>query len=193
MRPPFDGWVDKGAARVANDGATRPPRGEVEVRRSIATFRGEVLSAAYAFEGSLDTVIVWHLFRNRQDGMAAFFEDSVLRDNSFGLGRKIRMAGAIIDYWADEKDQGQSDKALFEAVRNYRNRIAHWPTRLVPLLEHRGGGAVDFEVELVKDGQVEVLDELNQARWLNEISQAQQRLDALSKDLAEFSNHVMDE
>lgn len=185
IRPPYDGWVDCRAARAAAEGELVPSGSEDHARSGLAQFRGEVLAAAYALESELETLILWHLFRDRQDGMAAFFEDLFLRENGFGLERKIRVVHAIIDYWSDDEQQARADKLRLDAARQIRNQVAHWPARLVPV--QRDGATIGFDVELVKGERVVPLDESARRQLIEGFEHAKRRLELLSAELADFA------
>jgi hypothetical protein len=186
IRPPYDGWIDHGASREILDGERVAEVSEDQALQLIAQFRGEILAAAYLLEASLDRLILWHLFRDRQDGMAAFFEDLILREIGFGLERKVRVAHAIIDYWNGDDSQAANDKRLLDRARHIRNQVAHWPSRLVPVLQ--GGDAVGFDLEMVKGNEVTALNELARQQILDDFGQARARLEELSVELADFAH-----
>lgn len=184
IRPPYDGWVDLRGMRQAREGEIVPIASEEQARQSVASFRGEVLAAAYALESSLEILILWHLFRDRQDGMAAFFEDAVLRESGFGLERKVRLTNAIIDYWSDS-DQALDDKGRLGRARQIRNQVAHWPARLIPV--QRGEDILGFDVQLVKGDKLVLLDGPSRLHIVRDFAEACKRLDELSRELAEFA------
>lgn len=187
IRPPYDGWVDHQSARKAEDEDLGTLVSEGDALRSLAAFRGEVLAAAYALENSLETLILWHLFRNRDDGMAAFFEDQVLRENGFGLERKIRLVYAIIDHWSDDEIQAQEDKRRLDRARQTRNQIAHWPARLIPVV--KDGNVVGYDVALVRGNRAIDINASARRQLMVDFEDAKSRLQELSRELSEFARY----
>lgn len=115
IRSPFDGWINSRSAVAVTEMTELMPRGAGEVLNAVNLFRGRILSTAYELEHKLDQAILWHLFRNRQDGLAAFFEDNILRENSFGLDRKIRVVSKASLDWMDVDEHKVFASALFDA------------------------------------------------------------------------------
>jgi hypothetical protein len=181
MYPFEDGWIDaRSAERV--DGSLVHERDADTVRRDIEGFRGKVLSASYGLERKLDALIIWHLFRNREDGMAAFFEDNFLKD--LGLERKVRAVQRIAKFWnPDDVETGDFARRLAKA-KSYRDRVAHWPTRLQPLTMEDGRVA-DYRVHLLegKNGESVILDTQVQSDWLAEIEVVTADLESLVDDV----------
>ena len=185
IRPPFDGWIDERAGRQVRGGEQVEIASVEQALRSLAQFRGEVLAAAYLLESARDRLSLWHFFRNRQDGMAAFFEDMVLHENGFGLERKVRLAHAIIDYWQDEEVDAAGNKRRLDRARGVRNQVAHWPGRLVPVF--RGTELLSYDITLVKDGRVTPLDSSARQQLLDGFTEATNQLESLSEQLADFA------
>jgi hypothetical protein len=132
----------------------------------------------------LDALIVWHLFLNRQDGMAAFFEENILRD--LGLERKVKLARNIAKHWFDEEIDTEKLVRAIAKAKSYRDRIAHWPTRLQPL-KIKNGRIVDFRVHMEKGDSTTVLDVNVQNGWLTEIAEARAGLKVLVNKIYELA------
>ena len=143
MRAFEDGWIDE-RSRARAAGPVERRRTADDLRREIEGFRGQVLSVTYNLERLVDAAIVWHLFRDRDDGMAAVFEEDILHGGSLGLERKVRLVRSIAEDWLyDEDDDPVEFGHAITAAKSYRDQVAHWPTRLQPL-EDTDGNVVDY-------------------------------------------------
>jgi hypothetical protein len=185
MRPFEDGWIDERSTETLprHDGPIREP---AILREEIERFRGRVLSKAYALERHLDAMIVWHLFRDRQDGMAAFFEDHILQEGGVGFGRKASLARKIAAHWAEDSDEAAMVGSAVGRAKDFRDRVAHWPVKLQPL-RTPDGVTVDYRVHIVKGESVFVLGPQEQDAWLSAIEEADSLVRILIDRICEFS------
>lgn len=170
-----DGWIDRRNSQLI----LQPPQHERDaetVRKEVEGFRGQVLSRAYCLERLLDTVIIWHLFLDRQDGMALFFEENILQD--LGLERKIKLVHRIANYWSPEDIDILLLRTRVTRSKSYRDRVAHWPTRLEPLTT-KNGEVLDYIVYLEKGNVSELLDSKAMSEWLAEMDAACSDMKAL--------------
>ena len=178
MRAFKDGWIDEGSRRRAA-GPVEQPRTADDVRREVEGFRGRVLSLTYNLERLVDSLIVWHLFRDRDDGMAGVFEEDILHGGSLGLERKVRFVRSIAEEWLyDEDDDPAGFGRTITAAKSYRDAVAHWPTRLQPL-EDETGTVVDYSAYIEK-GTVSIeLTSRTRGDWLATIADASSRTQAI--------------
>jgi hypothetical protein len=178
MRAFKDGWVDeRSRKRVASP--VDQPRTLDEVRREVDGFRGRVLSLTYDLERLVDALIVWHLFRDREDGMAAVFEEDILYGGSLGVERKVRLARTIAEEWLydEEDDPGEFCRAIALA-KSYRDQVAHWPTRLQPS-ENEAGCVVDYVAFIEKGATSTMLTSDTMTEWLGTIEKASMSTQAI--------------
>ncbi|MBY3195163.1 hypothetical protein [Rhizobium laguerreae] len=184
-RPPFDGWINSRSAVAVPEMTELMPREAGTVLDAVNLFRGRILSTAYELEHKLDRAILWHLFRHRQDGLAAFFEDNILRENSFGLDRKIRVVTKAALDWMDVDEHKVFAGALFDA-KERRNILAHWPVWLQPLLG-RDGEIVDYRPHLTKGEKTLTIDDSDQTVWLEDFVRVQKMTEELIETIIEYS------
>lgn len=181
MRLFDDGRIDRTRlARSASAVATEVSADDV--RQEIDTFRGRVLSAAYALGRRLDALMLWHLFGTRQDGSAAFFERSIL--DTLGLDRKVKISCDVAQEWSDEEDD-EGWIAVLPRAKQYRDRVAHWPAWLQPL-ETLDGRAAGFLAHMEKGSQAYPLTGAIQQQWLETIAAATAGVEATTARIAEF-------
>lgn len=178
MRAFEDGWIDeRSRGRAAVSGEC--PRTADERRREIEAFRGRVLSVTYNLERLVDAVIIWHLFRDRDDGMAGVFEEDILHGGSLGLEKKVRLVRSIAENWLyDEDDDPVGFGQAIAAAKSYRDQVAHWPTRLQPL-EDQAGNVVDYAVFMEKGAVSTKLTVETRGQWLATIADASSRTQAI--------------
>ena len=171
MRAFEDGWIDKRSHKQLI-GELSERRTAEEVRGEVEAFRGRVISRVYNLERLIDALIVWHLFRDRDDGMAAIFEEDILFGGSLGLDRKVRLARKIAAHWLGngEEDLTGFDDAITSA-KMYRDCVAHWPTRLLPILDSQDE-TVDYLVSIEKGGSSTLLTSEAILSWLRTIEEA---------------------
>lgn len=178
MRAFEDGWIDE-RSRGRAAGSGERPRTADERRREIEAFRGRVLSVTYNLERLVDALIVWHLFRARDDGMAGVFEEDILHGGSLGLEKKVRLVRSIAEDWLyDEDDDPVGFGQAIVAAKSYRDQVAHWPTRLQPL-EDQDGKVVDYAVFMEKGAVSTKLTVETRDRWLATIADASSRTQAV--------------
>lgn len=163
---------------------------KAKVMQYVATARGRVLSSAYDLEVNLDRVIVWHLFRDRDDGMAAFFEDNILREHSFGLDRKCKLVGKLARDWLDERDDAKAFADLLDSARRYRNMCAHWPARLYPVTTADGLSFRGLEVKLEKGDERHGFEPDDVNSWLDVLVQAGNTAFALAERIQESTRQA---
>lgn len=165
MRAFEDGWIDE-RSRMRVSGSIERIRSADDVRREIEGFRGRVLSLTYNLERLVDALIVWHLFRDRDDGMAGVFEEDILHSGSLGLERKVRLVRSIAEEWLyDEDDDPVGFGRAITAAKSYRDQVAHWPTRLEPL-EDEAGRVVDYAAFIEKGSASTKLTKQTRDEWL---------------------------
>lgn len=82
-----DGRIDHSSLRryQGQESKLRPPD---DVRSEVDAFRGRVISLAYGLERQIGALILWHLFRDRDDGTAGEFKETVLYGGGLGLEKK---------------------------------------------------------------------------------------------------------
>lgn len=186
MRAFEDGWVDERSPKRVT-GVVERPRTADEVRRETDAFRGRVLSLTYNLERLVDALIVWHLFRDRDDGTAAVFEEDILYGGSLGLERKVRLARTIATEWlCDEEDDLGGFSRGIASAKAYRDQVAHWPTRLQPF-EDEDGCVVDYVAFIEKGGASTMLSSEVMAEWLDNIQEASTRTQAI---IDRITNHI---
>ena len=141
----------------------------------------------YNLERLVDAAIVWHLFRDRDDGMAAVFEEDILHGGSLGLERKVRLVRSIAEDWLyDEDDDAVGFGHAITAAKSYRDQVAHWPTRLQPL-EDTDGNVVDYAVFLEKGSVSTELTVQTRQKWIATIADAISRTQAI---INRISKHI---
>ena len=178
MRAFEDGWVDERSFKRVTSPVERP-RSADDVRREIEGFRGRVLSLTYNLERLVDALIVWHLFRDRSDGMASVFEEDILHGGSLGLERKVRFARTIAEEWLYDEDEDLAGfSRAIASAKSYRDQVAHWPTRLQPLQDEHGC-VVDFIAFIEKGGTSTILTSEAMTEWLATIEEASSRVQAI--------------
>lgn len=186
MRAFEDGRID-GRSRRRAAGSVEPPRTADDVRRQVDGFRGRVLSLTYNLERLVDSLIVWHLFRDRDDGTAAVFEEDVLHGGNLGLERKVRLARTIAEEWLyDEDDDVVGYGRAIASAKSFRDQVAHWPTRLEPV-EDESGHVVDYISHIEKGGASTPLTAEVMACWLATIENASSRTQAI---IDRITNHI---
>lgn len=174
MRAFEDGWIDERSQGRAREPVARP-RDANDVRRDVEGFRGRVLSLTYNLERLVDALIVWHLFRDRDDGMAAVFEEDILHAGGLGLDRKVRLARTIAQEWLyDGSDDVNGYGRVIASAKSYRDQVAHWPTRLQPL-DDENGRVVDYVAFIEKGGASTMLTAEEMLRWQATIEDASVR------------------
>ena len=175
MRAFEDGWIDERSRGRAAAGRVERPRTADDVRREVEAFRGRVLSLTYNLERLVDAVIVWHLFRDRDDGMAGVFEEDILHGGTLGLERKVRLVRSIAEDWLyDEDDDPVGFGRAIAAAKSYRDQVAHWPARLQPL-EDETGSPVDYAAFIEKGTASTELTTRTKGDWLATIENASLR------------------
>ena len=155
------------------------------VREEVERFRGCVLSKAYALERQIDVMILWHLFRDRQDGMAAFFEDNILQDG-VGFGRKVSLARKIAEDWADDSEKAAQIGSLVSRAKEYRDRVAHWPVKLCPIVTP-DDVTVDYRPRITKGKATFALGPSEQDVWLAVMDEAAAAILVLIARIRDFS------
>lgn len=178
MRAFEDGWIDERSLKRAAS-PVESPRTADEVRREVEGFRGRVLSLTYNLERLIDALIVWHLFRDRDDGMASVFEEDILHGGSLGLERKVRLARAIAEEWLyDQDDDVVGYGRAIVSAKSYRDQVAHWPTRLQPL-EVESGCVVDYVAFIEKGRTSTMLTSEVMTDWLATVEEASSKTQAI--------------
>jgi hypothetical protein len=181
---PGDGWVFEKSA-IPADTATRPQTA-AGILAEISTFRGAMLSGAYAVERALDRLILWHLFRNRRDGTARFFEEHILANGRFGLATKVGVAVKIAEEWHWEEAPTDDLRRAVINAKDYRDRVAHWPVWLQPLTDIHGDH-ICYRAFISKGGRSVLLDTETRKDWLDVISLAAELCENLSERIHELS------
>jgi hypothetical protein len=178
MRAFEDGWIDHRSRDRSTDHFGFVKSAD-EVRREIEAFRGRVLSLTYNLERLVDALIVWYLFRDREDGMASVFEEDILHSGALGLERKVRLARAIAKDWLydEEGDPADYGRAI-AAAKSHRDQVAHWPTRLQPL-EDSDGNVVNYAVFIEKGAASTELTSDTRDAWFAGIEDASSRTQAI--------------
>lgn len=191
MRVFDDGRVD--ARRAVTVDEQHTDRGTPEaLRAEIDAFRGRVLSAAYALERRLDALIVWHLFGDRQDGAAGFFEENILHEGGFGLERKVRVARKIAAEWHWEGDEEQSWESSLTAAKRYRDRVAHWPMWLQPCVLPTGE-TIGYRAHLEKGDESYAMDEGQRRSWIEELESCTRAIETTISRVIEHRRSGLEE
>lgn len=186
MRAFEDGRID-GRLRRRATGSVEPPRTADDIRREVDAFRGRVLSLTYNLERLVDSLIVWHLFRDRDDGMAGVFEEDILHGGGLGLERKVRLARTIAEEWLYDEDDDLVDYGrAIASAKSFRDQVAHWPTRLEPV-EDNSGNVVDYVSHIEKGETSTPLTAEVMASWLATIEDASSRTQAI---IDHIINHI---
>jgi hypothetical protein len=184
MYPFEDGWIDVSRAEAVGL-VPDLSRDAALVRRQTDGFRGRILSEAYSLERSLNRLILWHLFRDRDDGTAAFFENNILLESGFGLERKVSLVCKIAEHWAIDEEDAHSFRVGLRKVKLFRDRVAHWPTWLQPLTAP-DGQTVDYRVHITKGSETYALTEQEQTEWLMRIREVIGTVDELTDRIQEW-------
>jgi len=179
-----DGEIDRDFFHLDWEG-TSPVLTCSDVRAEVERFRGQILSKAYALEHQLEALLTWHLFRLRMDDSSNFFAAHILGDGSFGLHLKVKLACRIYEIW-EEGDEAAATVSRLRAAKAWRDRVAHWPTRLRPI--HRpGGDCIGYEPRFVKGDHEFMLSPLAKEDAIKMLVDAEADAKGICHRIFEFS------